>query len=469
MAQVLKFRRNVTDLNLLDSSGFHLLDPGWVPQVAGGGEDAAPVEEVLLVQANYSSQDNLAAGLVTLNKLRRDVRRYMVDRLEEYPVWLHDKLNSETGERRALVRRISVKQLTEQHGVSGEGSMIDAKPVYELGVERGPYWERTEARSLPAATPSAAASITYDYTAAGGAVGAHDVVGDAPARLELFDFYPFNFTLAKVWMGIRSANKHGTLANFVNVWELEDGVNGTDASDVVDADASGGNAVQVSPGTATWAKRSTITLATVSANEVDNYGSFLWLLRTEVSAGTWEVQMRWGYDGMEDDDMVQGEIKEVDWTSYDYVALGNADIPGRDLHCIPRSLYNDEKDKTWQIQVWARRTDGSGTLKIDCLCPIPLDEGYLMVWDMAVASGTSGHVFFSEASEGRRQVMTYDSGYFAGFVPFAADNFRLPPGDGRLVIVSTATTGSALGGALYLNESDGGKYYERWTNLRGAE
>ena len=201
MAQVLKLRRDGVDTNLLSSSGWFLTDPGWVPKVgeAEEGQLPPPVEEALQIQSNFSSQDNLAAAVILLNKLRHDARRYMKDRTEQEPVWLHDKLNDETGTRRALVRRIGLTPLVEQHGVGDErGSMIDAKPVYEVGIEREAYWERT-ARVGPGDGNVDGLGGVFDYTSGSSGV---DIVGDSPARIEQL-FFQTNIasTLDAIWLG----------------------------------------------------------------------------------------------------------------------------------------------------------------------------------------------------------------------------------------------------------------------------
>jgi len=207
----------------------------------------------------------------------------------------------------------------------------------------------------------------------------------------------------------------------------------------------------------------------VGAVAREKIGDFQWLLRTMVTAGTWEVQARWGCGNMADDDCIQGPVREVDWAAYDYVELGRAAIPLRDLHCIPQAVVGDGVEATWFVQIWARRTSGSGNLYLDCLCPVPLDEGWFHAWGFDLTPGTGGHLYFAESPEGTRQVLTIDSGTIDGFPPFESHNFRLPPGDGRMIIVYTGPEDSGITNIVGLNGSDAGKYYERWVNLRGAE
>ena len=98
--------------------------------------------------------------------------RYINDPAQETPVWLHAKMANETGERRALVYSITVQYKTSWFGPQATAEDI---PLV-MTVVRGPYWENTTVRNLPDATPGAAACVVYDYTAAGAAVGAHDLM-----------------------------------------------------------------------------------------------------------------------------------------------------------------------------------------------------------------------------------------------------------------------------------------------------
>jgi len=482
MAQVLKLARTgSSDISLVSASGWFLTDPGWVPKI--GDEFGSPLEEVLQIQSNFTSQDNLAAAVVALNKVRTYAVRSLSDRQEEI-VWFHDKLNSETGERRAAARAIALKQLAEEHGTGGAdtGSMISADAAYELGIQRMPYWEPTSARNMPylGAAGSPAAAVVYDYTAAGAAVTAHDIVGDVPARIAGFTITP-NSNLGKVWIGIRSARKHGAtgLSNFAPVWEIENGSNGTDANDQADGDASGDAVVRVTPGTATWALRATVYLNDVSANEADNFGTYLWLLRCwETAAGSWEVQCRFGYGPMDSDEMVRGPKRIVDWgttsAAGQYIEVGVASIPMRDLQGITTTLISADEENVWCIEIWARRLTGASSLDLDCLCPVPIDEGWLKVWDMDLAGGASNEYFYyAESPLGRVSVCTDESG-MSRFPPFVAHQFRLPPGDGRMIIVPQVHDGGNID-SIKVNagagagSSDDGRYCERWLSLRGAE
>lgn len=479
MAQVFKFRRGSTDTNLLDLTGWHI-GPGWIPKIADVEEGSLPppVEEVFTVHSNYTSQDNLAAALISLGKLRMNVRRYMKDWTigvgSSTEVWLHDKLTNESNERRTLVRKISIDALAEQHGPGGQGSMIDARPAYRLGVEREALWEDTDDVYMEAASPSAAVSVIYDPTR----LLKPEVLGDYPARISRF--YITNnragTTLDRIWIGLRGAEKHGTLSEFANIWECEDAdvTLGTDAARGTDSMASPGGSgntkVTVTPGTATWAKRLTITLGDVVGHSQYNFGDFLALLRAQVSAGTWEVHLRFGYENMDDTDFVRGPTKEVSNTSWDYDEYGTYRVPLTDYQALS---YSYGHVMSQAIQIWARRTSGSGTLDLDCICPIPLDEGYFIASNLALSGtlGAQGSLKIGQSPTGRYAATAYTGGGVGiHAVPeFETYNFRLPVGDVRMIIVYARESSSVLTDTIEVNGGDSGDYYPCWAVLRGSE
>lgn len=474
------------NINLLNESGWYVCDPGWVPKTAEAIEnyDPLPVVEVLKIASNFATQDALAAALISVEKLAFEAARFRNDRQQVNPPWLYDQLASETGGRRAAIRRIALKQLADTHGVgTGDaGSMIGARPNFELAIEREPWWERTSEVTLPQATPAAAASIVYDYTATA------DIVGDSAGRISFFSISSgttYQAPISRVWMGIRSANKHGigVLANFQNIWECEaaGATLGTDAARAADTTASPGGAtnkkVTITPGTATWAKRLTITLGDVIGDPtyvVENYGNFLWLLRTQVSSGTWEIQLRFGYENMADADFVQGPVRQLTNTAWDYVEMATYEIPLRNVRGGLFGGTYSLGDIYWTIQIWARRTVGTGTLDLDCLCPIPIDEGFLKAWGFTIEGDATDRVdwIFMEAPDGTTQWIAFNSYHFSTLAigTPATHNFRLPPGDGRIVMVYARATSSVLTDRLdYINYNGAGKYYPRWLVLRGAE
>ena len=467
MAVVFKFRRDTTDLSLLAGAGSGWRAGTWNAKVGVPvhGRRPLPVTEAIDCLVDRGSHNDLGTSMQAMDDVREGAARYMADRQEQYPVWLHVKMNNETGERRALVREIAMEWLSAQVDMANEAGVNDAR--VRLKVEREGVWEGTATVAMPAATPTAAASVFYDYTASPGA----DVVGDRAARIAHFGFTVPSGAIGKIWVGVRSANKHGTVTNFVNIWECEDtdGTLGTDAGRTTDSTASpggGGNTkVRVTPGTATWAKRLTVDLADYTANRSDQFGMFLWLLRCAATTGTWEVQVRWGYQGMADADFVAGPRVEVG-TSWNYYEMGIAPIPLRDLQVLPLAVHAAAYEAGYTLQIWGRRTDGAGSLDLDCVCPVPVDEGFLSD-EVEVIAGNVWAV--AESPIGRvGRVVAYTSYYHVG-APKSFCNFGLPPGDGRMIVVYQRPASSVLTDQITLNDGNGGLYYCQWYNLRGSE
>jgi len=441
-------------IDFTSTSSFQLAQREYTPKIATPpGDNSIPeyITEVLPCRVNEASDDALATELQKMAAFQKLATLYWEDPTEDTPVWFQMKLDSETGARRALVKNINVVPTSSWfQDATGTDRWIECDVV----ILRHPYWERTSTVTLATSSGMTGASIVYDPTSA------VDIVGDVPGRIEkLVLSWAAADPLDRFWMGLRSANKHGTLANFAPIWECEDGTNVTDAADAVDGTASDGNKVTVTPGTATWAKRMHILLSDVTANYTDNYGRFVWLLRAKVSAGTWEVYMRYGHDSMPDDEYVRNDVVKITNTSWYYFNLGQMMIP---LHGaqLPEEGGASHQD----IQLWARRTVGAGTLDMDCICPFPIDEGYCVVSNGD--TGTTGNLYF-KASPKDEEFVNSMSTYARKMCPFESNTFRLPVGDMRLIFIVTRDTSSDLTDVL--NVSTGPTYYPRWTSLRGSE
>ncbi len=480
MAIVLKFKQGDSGVEaslVAGESGFQLSGDGWNPAVATPVHmgDPPPISESIHLRLAHSSHDTIATSMQSLHEMQVLADRYINDPTQETPVWLHAKMDNETGERRALVHSITVQYKTSWFGALA--TALDIPLV--ITVVRGPYWESTTVRNLPDAAPSAAASVVYDYTASGDSVTAHNVVGDVGARIRFFLLFN-QHNLHRYWLGIRSANKHGAdgITNFEPIWELEDGNNATDATDTVDATASGGNRVTVSESGIDWDDGDfhrclEIYLGQVTANGDDNFGDFLWLLRTKVASGTWEVRLGFsmGLLMAPSGNDLKTDIIETSDTDWGYYEMAVMPISLRNIHAIVESDYTKAGDGLFRVDVYARRTSGSGDLHLDCLCPIPVDEGFLKI--KGTEDSTVEQVLFGHSPEGYKSILTRTAGL--SLIQFSAIegiyDFRLPPGDGRIICVYSQKKDGAddITDTLIFNDGDLGKYYESWLSLRGSE
>jgi hypothetical protein len=486
LATTLKFKQgdSGTELNLNSTTtGFRLEEYGWTPVVATPVHmgDPPPVIETLDLFVSNTNYNNISSNMQSLHEMQVLADRYINDPQQEEPVWLHAKMDGETGERRALVRSITVQY---KHPWFGAGEATTNIPL-TLTVVREPYWESTSVRNLPDAAPSAAACVVYDYTAAGDAVSAHNIVGDVGARLRYFTLQDNAADgTSRFWMGFRSANKHGAngISNFITTWECEDGTNNaseTGITDEVDATASGGNMVEVTENLLNWDAGTflvvlKIDLNDVTANEEDQFGNFLWLLRAKVDSGTWEVRLHYYWrltaGGVRIDPVIKDavEITNTNWANYE---MGIHPISGRDIHAITEGDITKDNEGAFTVAIYARRTSGTGDLNVDCLIPIPIDEGSAKLSWTDAGSQT---FILAQSPEGIYATAIGSSSILeVGRAIDSINNFVLPVGDGRIYCVYERWTGvlsiSGITDVVTFNPADVGRYYERWLSLRGSE
>jgi len=314
----------------------------------------------------------------------------------------------------------------------------------------------------------------------------HDIVGDVPARVNALTMQSAN-DLHRLWMGIRSASLHGAtgVTGFIPVWECEDGVLNIDGSIYLDSvggaseanlaspGAGSGDFVVVDPGFAssTWDwDAAYINVQTLSSANVgyttytDSYGRFLWLLRAKVTSGTWSIYLRDGYSIAKN----YQDPKTIDSTAWNYFEVAINTLP----LCDQQGVSLTSVSQIFFIYIYAKRLTGSGDLKLDCFCPIPIDEGFCKVEDGYMDA--SRYTVLGEGPHEHCQVLTLNNDatdWGRDINIFEWENFRLPPGDGRIVCVYADTTETVLTDTIEFADAalSPSIYTERWTSLRGAE
>jgi hypothetical protein len=456
---------------------------GWIPSVATPRfyGDPPPVTELLELRVEGSDADELADRVQDLMQYLGYITRSN-DAKELMGSWtaLEWQLDGETSARRCWLRDCSVEMISQ----ANSEEIIGYQTVYQIALQRQPYWEDETLQALPDATLSAGPSALYDYTAAGASNGAaaNDPAGDVPARISLIDVGPDDASagdrLGDVWIGIRSDAISGAgngAASYITTWEIEDGtLNGSATSD---ADATASDGTRVSWGNSTTATK----IASVTYDDVDpgaNYritnmfGDHLWLMRaSEDTTGTWYMQLRFGIGGWSDDEMIRGPWVKLDSTNWKLYEMGMASIPPSG----PQSIWGDSAllsadDPDFEVQVWAYSASGSSDLYVDCLCPIPISEGYLIAKGLDLDDSTR-YLAFREGPLGFVGVQAYDSGRTAyDDVPeLHTWNFRLPPGDGRMVVAHQGASSQVIGSQVKMCQVTGSGYYIRWASLSGDE
>ena len=475
------------DLTYIDTA-FSIQPDNYFPVWAtptGDGTIPPYVTETIPVMLRAVTYDAYAAYMQILVAHQKRAAEYWVNSQQAVPVWLNCKADGESGERRALVKAIHfefrpwIQELYQECGTTVPPEQLFGTML----VERHPYWEDPTPWTFTNATPAAAASVVYDYLIEPG--------GDVPCRINALAVRSATaaITLGRFWMGIRSATLHGAdgVTNFKAVWECEDGslfpeVAIDPAPEVNLASPGGGSGSQilVTPvgGGPDWddgAFHPVVSLSLASAGYAaaefeDGFGRFLWLLRVKCSAGEWEVKTSAGYVAVVTT-LPYSDPASVTNTSWDYKEVGIWTFGGRNRQAIETAQIVTSKDVS-QIHIFARRISGVGTLSLDCLCPIPVDEGFLKITDANVT--TAYDVWFGQGPKEDTQVITTQDAaddLISYITPYEVETFRFPPGANRIICVYARDTSTVLTDGIEFGDPSVGAsaYTERWTALRGAE
>jgi len=418
-----------------------------------------------------------------LAALQKRAAEYWVNAQQSVPVWLTCKLDGETTGRQALVKAIHFEFRPWPNGLNPiyqecPGSVSPNLLLGTLLIERHPYWERTAVRQFPnQAEILGQAAVPYDYTSTA------DIVGDVPARVDSFDLKVESGAgnLTRFWLGIRSATLHGAtgMTNFIDTWEAEDGTEGTDvtvdaASEVNTASPGNGSGsfVTVAEVAVDWDDGTFYTVESWTLTNVgygtasDGFGRFLWLLRAKVATGsTWQAQLRVGYAGS----YITLDTVQIVEDNWQYFELGIGSLPPRDLQTITTTVIGVADDANLYVALMARRTAGAGNFKVDCICPIPIDEGFLKI--PAGYANTTHHTGIAQSPKDTAQAFVISNIGIYSLPTFEVENFRLPPGDGRIICVYARASETVLTDIIEFCEPSEAalNYTERWTALRGAE
>ena len=467
MANVLKLKRGSTELNLLASEGGGLRGQKWYPKMADILYSGIPpyLIEDMDVRVDQISHDDLATSMQALDQMRRWAAMYRSVGVIRDPIWLHAKMDGETGERRAYVRSIRGDWRSNQ--ISGIGPPAAHDALTRLQIERHPYWESLSAITGTALTEwTTDIAVSHNYGAPAGDVGARI------RELQITD--PAEAGLDRVWIGLRSVQIVETPANFVPIWEIENvaAAAGTDCSgptsDTTASPGSGNTKRTVSFATVTgWAKRWALDLQNVSVNYLDNIGRFLWLFRYKVDAETeCEIYLRWGsLPTAATESFIEGPKKLADNTDWDFLEMGDAQIPPHSMKLDITTNWIDWVKRS-TIEIWAKRTAGSGSLHMDCLCLIPLDEGYLIAKNIGCTSSLFTFRYYKAVNDMSLAICIDNLYEPRNWPSWSEGNFDLPPGNGNIVLVHAREASSVLADSITI---PGIQWYPRWANLRGSE
>ena len=477
----------LTTIDFTDNStSFYLQEGDYLPVWAtptGDGTIPPYVTETLPVGVNAVTYNSYASWMQNLVAFQKRAAEYWVNSQQAVPVWLNCKADGETSARRAFVKAIhfEFRPWTEALYQECPSSAAPHDLFGTILIERHPYWEDPTPQIFDNATMTAAASVVYDYLIEPG--------GDVPCRINALAVRSATaaITLERFWMGIRSATLHGAdgVTNFKAVWECEDGGLfpdvAIDAAAEVNLASPGGGAgsfIKVTEAAVDWddgafhpvVSLNFATAGYAAASYEDGYGRFLCLLRVKCSAGEWEVKTSAGYVAVTTT-QPYSDPASITNTSWDYKEVGIWTLGGRNRQAIETAQIVASKDLS-QIHVYAKRISGAGTLSLDCLCPIPVDEGFLEITDANVT--TLYDVWFGQGPKEDTQVITTQdaaSDVIAYITPYEVENFRLPPGDGRIICVYARESTNVFTDQIEFADISVGdsNYTERWVSLAGTE
>lgn len=446
MAAIAKLNYGAVNLNLLNDSGLYLAaDPsGWIPKVAALGDAGLPADVVenipLLVHG--TSHDNVAAITQPLSDMMRIANNYWRDVDRVTPVWLHSKIDNETNERRALVRRIAWDWQSEYYS----GSMIGSEPRLKATIERFGGWEQPTASTAVETAAIASIGGQYDYTAAGAA----DVVGTFPARLDYLYAWANAANLSVFWGGIRAAEKH-SLTSYDPIKDFSsEFAPGTDAADVADATARNGTRMEIDFATVQdWAERATGGGNIGDGSNSGEGGDNLVILRAYVDAGT-VADIKFAVSNVSADGITYTSIQRIDATSWTFYPI--------------QGLIDNEGLPA--IDLWAKQVSGSGSLHVDCIVFVPVDALFLF----SEGTGVMGNGNIANSL----RIFTRPDGVvqaYSGRLSVDVNNVEMegpgvPIGDARLVVCAArADRASVKTDTLTLKMN----HWQRWAGLRGNE
>lgn len=452
MPNILKLVRGATEL-ALNSGGDGFSLRNWVPKLADPLGEDGPQLEGLKLRLKSDTQDHAAAKLQELSAMQAYARRWRADFDETTPVWLHVRQTNQSGEQRALVQALESVFSTSWFGAPAEQSYQEL----QLALTRAPYWE-----SLTLTTQKQTASVPvvaglYDYTAS----PASDVPGDVPARLNTLEFWQDGLAgdgLSEMWIAFHSVNRHGSLASYNPYWNLKDSTTlGTDTATTADAAAKSGTRVTITFATqAPMAGRCLYKFDPSGGVSGEPRGPHLALLRAAVpdTVSQTKVQLCLYEQSPEQDGIFTEAVSVPLNAAYDFFPLG---------------IVNFEP--TLKCYLYAGRDSGSGSLYVDGIAFLPLDEYFLHAGpgdvDLAanLCRANEAERFQLSAPHSDGNLIGYN--YYRTYTLYQLDHLGagVPPGDGRLVFCGRDTLYHAALGLTVTLRLDA---YPRYQALRGA-
>lgn len=276
-------------------------------------------------------------------------------------------------------------------------------------------------------------------------------------------------TYTDFWAGWKTS-RFGVIANFVPVWPLYKGVPvDADTSETADATAYDGTKVTTSfTASSSLILRDAVTLVNVVPTNInDQRGTYLVLLRAKMSdTSIARVQMVYGlYSGGSIQSPTFRSRQIISGTVWSLYELGTAKMP-------PSRIPIGYDFQNFAFGLYAERISGSGSLDMDCLILIPIDDSGIKFTSSGRINGSSGQMgeVFTLANGELYATAHFSSGQtIYSVVPKPQGNvsWSLPANNEAPLLVIAANdtiSGAIKGKTLDVTYT----YIPRWRTLRGT-
>lgn len=404
MAQSFYLTDGTTTVNFLTGT-LKLAESGWNTQSASGGYAWETVELVAVDTAA-----NIRTAVKSLHRLLDEARKFLGRPTTPTAVTLVYASEGETTKQAVVVD--GVLETLGNEGFMGPLLHVGGLR-FRLALKRFDYWE--------ALTHTDALAAGTEYTQWVTKIAVGNAAGDIDQRIKKLQLVYSSGaeTITKLWAGIRPLNQGS--ANYTVAHQAEDASNLTDASDVVDAAASGGNAVEITFATDATLVNRLYALLT-GAYDADYEGEYMLLMRAKANATTTEVRIQLRAGQYLIADQILGELYISGDDSYKIYEMGRLTIP----------QYGTQFSGFPLLNLFAERLSVAGSIRIDGFVLMPVQ--HMLFAEPSIHSGDDNLTVYTDENN-----LVYAYNRFASVNrqrPFQTFNWAYPPEGGVLVIAA---------------------------------
>lgn len=413
-----------------------------------------PITETFGLIARAAEATRIAA-VRDMQAAFEGARRYHFDAVEDNSWWMEANADTESVRRTLLYDGT----LQVQTGI-GYDSLLDCgASAVQVTMTRHPFWENV----------AESTAVKLAVNAFGGTWEIAGITGDVPSRIcraTIKGYSGSGGPLVRGWMGIREEYEGTT--NFDPIIELETTAAGsghayyhsTDTSNS-GSDATCSNsyyAICDFSSDTTLIERVGVRLYEVAyPNTADYVGKYLVLCRCKATSGTIGLQLKSGWQNS--DSFVSCDEVFIDNTNFQLIPLGEVQFPPNE-----RNQIFDMPLLYMELQLWAERVAGTGSLYADALCLIP--STHMIYFDNGYVYYTGGVYSFVDFFRNERDVMTALS-HTVGYGPnrgivYEDHDWYLPIDDSVVAFAAERSTQCVITDTANLQLN----YFPRWMTYR---